>query len=149
MIPSLSLFFSDLSSPSPFSLSSQEKYFCPLVVFVTLHWTFSSSSISPLYWGAQNWIQYCRCDLTSDERRGRIASLDLWTMLLIMQPSMKLTFFATRVHCWLMVSFLTTWTPGVFSAEPLSTWLAPSVYWCMGLFLSRFRALHFPLLRSL
>ena len=33
-----------------------------------------------------------------------------------------------------------------FSAKPLSSWSAPSLYWCLVLFLYRCRTLHFPLL---
>lgn len=140
--------FSRLSPSSP-SLSSYERCSNPLFTLVALCWALYITLMPALYWGAQNWVQYCRCDLTGYERRGRITSLDLWTMLLLMQPRMKPTFSATRAHCWLMVSALTTGTPRAFSAEPLSICSAPSVYWCMGLFLSRFRALPFPLLRSL
>ena len=44
-----------------------------------------------------------------------------------------------------MVS-LSSSTPRSLSAKLLSFWLAPSMYWCMGLFLPRSMTLHFPLL---
>jgi len=42
----LSLLFSRLNSPSSLSLSSQERCSTPFSIFVGLHWTFSSSSVS-------------------------------------------------------------------------------------------------------
>ena len=48
-------------SLSLFSFSS------PLIIFVALWWTLSSSSSSFLNWGAQNWMQYSRWGLTRAE----------------------------------------------------------------------------------
>lgn len=46
----------------------------PLTILVALHWTLSSSSMSVLFWEAQNRAQ---CELVSAEQRGRITSLNL------------------------------------------------------------------------
>ena len=46
----------------------------PLTILVALHWTVSGSSMSLLYWEAQNRAQ---CVRVSAEQRGRITSLSL------------------------------------------------------------------------
>ena len=58
-----------------------------------------------------------------------------------MHPRMPLAFLAARAHCWLMVNLSSTSTPRSFSAELLSSRSAPSLYWCIGLFLPRCRTL--------
>ena len=63
----LSLLFCRLNKPSSLSLSSQERCFGPLIIFVALRWTLSSSYSSFLNWGAQKWTQYSRWVLTRAE----------------------------------------------------------------------------------
>jgi len=63
-----------------------------------------------------------------------------------MHPRIPLAFLAARGHCWLMVNLSSTRTPRSLSAELLSSRSAPSLSWCMGLFLPRCRTLHLPLL---
>lgn len=48
-------------------------------------------------------------------------------------------------RCWLMFYLLTTRIPSSFSSELLSSWVAPSLSWCLGLLLSWCRTLHFHL----
>jgi len=74
----------------------------------------------------------------------RITSLSLLTIIYLMQPRILLASFATRAHCWIMVKLVSIRTPRSFSAKLFSSWVAPSVYCCMGLFLPRCRTLHFP-----
>jgi len=45
---------------------------CPLIFFVALLWTLSSTFLN---WEAQNWMQYSRWGLTRAEERGRRTSL--------------------------------------------------------------------------
>ncbi|KAK4829131.1 hypothetical protein QYF61_002210 [Mycteria americana] len=45
------------------------------------------------------------------EQRGRITSLDLLAMLLLMQPRIQLAFWAVSAHCWVMSGFSFTITP--------------------------------------
>ena len=45
-----------------------------------------------------------------------------------------------------MFSLVSTRTPRSFSAKLLSSWVALSIYWCMGLFFPRCRTLQFSLL---
>ena len=59
---------------------------------------------------------------------------------------MPLAFLATRAHCWLVVNLSSASSPRSLSAELLSSRAAPSLYWCMGLFLPRCSTLHLPLL---
>ena len=70
-------------------------------------------------------LQMCA---TNAEQRGRITSIDLLAMLLLMQPRMLLAAFATRVHCNPMVSLFATRTPRSFSAQLLSSLAVPVVY---------------------
>ena len=55
----------------------------PLTILVALHWTLSSSSMSVLFWEAQNRAQ---CKLVSAEQRGRITSLNLLPTFCLMWP---------------------------------------------------------------
>ena len=61
----LSLLFSKVKSPSSLSLSSQERCSCPLIMFMTLHWTISIMFMSLFYRGTQKRTQHCMCGLTS------------------------------------------------------------------------------------
>lgn len=62
-------------------LSSQKRYFSPLLILVAL--TGLCLSISLLYWEGQNWTQHSRCDFMSDGKRAGITSLDLLSIWLI------------------------------------------------------------------
>jgi len=53
-------------------------------------------------------MQYSKWGLTRAEQRGRITSLDLLVMLLLMQPRIWLAFQAASAHCWLMLNLLST-----------------------------------------
>lgn len=64
--------------------------------------------------------------LTSAEKRGRITSLMSLMMFFLMQPKRLSAFFATRPHCWLMISLMSTRTPSSFSAKLLSSWMVPA-----------------------
>ena len=79
-------------------------------------------------WGAQTWTQHSRCGLSIAEQRGRITSLDLLATLFAMYPRIRLAFWATRSHCWLMTNQLPTRTPRSFSTELLSSRSAPHLY---------------------
>ena len=63
-----------------------------------------------------------------------------------MHPRIPLASLATRAHCWLMVNLWFPSTPRSLFTELLSSRSAPSLYWCMGLFLPRCRTLHLLLL---
>ena len=88
-------------------------------------------------------LQLC---LTGAEQRGRITSLELLAVLLLMQPRRLVAFLATRARCWLVVDLLPTRIPRTFSGKLLSSQLATSVCWCVGLFLPRCRTWHLLLL---
>jgi len=57
----------------------------PMIIFVSLLWTYSNRSLFLLHWGLHSWMWYSRWGL-STEQRGRIISLKLLTILLLMQP---------------------------------------------------------------
>ena len=126
------------------SLSSQERCSSHISIFVALLWTHSRSSLSLLSCGAQNWAQNSRCDLSRAEQRGRITSLHLLPVLILVHPRIPLALLATRTQCELMDISLSSRTPRSFSAELLAAGL-PILYWCR-LFLPRCRTLHSPLL---
>lgn len=93
---------------------------------------------------SQYWKQYSECILTTVEQRGRVTSLELLAVTFLIQPRRLLAFLATRVHCWLTVKFIRT--PISFLAELLSSWPVSKLWWCLGLFLTRCKTWHFPLL---
>lgn len=64
----------------------------------------------------------------------------------LMKPRMTLAFLAVSAHCWLTFNFLSTRTPWSFSAQLLSSWVAPSMSWYLELFLPMCKSLHFSLL---
>ena len=77
-----------------------------------LLWTCSKSSSSFLHWGPQAWTQYSRCGPTRAEQRGTITSLTLLATPLLMQPRIKLAFWARSALCWLCQTFH-HWNPHV------------------------------------
>ena len=79
-------------------------------------------------------------------RRGNITSFDLLTVLFLTLPNMLLVFCATRVHCLLTFDYMSTRIPRSFSAQLVSSWLASSMYCCLGLFLHRWKIWHFSLM---
>ena len=68
---------------------------------------------------------------------------------LLKPPRIPLIFLAARAHCWLMGNLSPTSTPRSLSTGLLSSRSAPSLWWCMGLFLPRCRTLHLRLLSLL
>lgn len=99
----------------------------------------------------QNWT-LLYCGLTNAELKRRLISLGLLAALLLVQPRIPLTAFATRAYHriyiyypWVMFNFLPTKTPMSFSEEPpFSSQCLLS--WCMGLLHARCETLHVPLL---
>jgi len=67
--------------------------------------------MSFLCWGLQSWTQDSRWGLTRVEQRGRITSLNLLAMLLLMQPRIWLAFWAASTQCRLVSGFSSTSTP--------------------------------------
>ena len=103
-----SLLFSRLNSPNSLSPSLQKRCSIPLISFVSLLWPHSNRSVSFLCWGLQSWTQHTRQALTWTEYRGRIPSLNLLATLLLMQPRIRLAFWAASTCCWVMLSFSST-----------------------------------------
>ena len=101
----------------------------------------SRSALSFLNWETKIWKQHSQWGLTRAESRGRITSLDVLTILFLMQykrSKISLAFLASRTHFWVMVYLLST---RPFSAELISSRSSLSLYWCMQLFLPRYRCL--------
>jgi len=88
-----------------------------------------SMSMSLLYWRAHNWTQHSRCCLTSAEQRARITSIDRLAVLVLLQPRIRFTYFATRAHCWLVLNLVSLRTPkGLFckvAFQPASSQCVP------------------------
>lgn len=74
---------------------------------------------------------------------GRITSPDLFAILCLTQSRIPLSFLATKAHYWLMFNLVSTRTPWSFPTMLLSSWVAPSMSWCLGLFSPRCRTLYF------
>jgi len=83
--------------------------------------------------GAQNWTQYCRWGPTRAEQRGRITSLNLLVVILLMQPRVQLAFWAASTHCQLTLSLSSTGTPKSFFSEMLSSHYLSNTYLCLEL----------------
>jgi len=66
-------------------------------------------------------MQESRWGLTREEQSGRITSLDLLAILLLMQPRMRLAFCAASAHCCLTSSFSSSNTPKTILAGMLLT----------------------------
>ena len=123
------------------SLSSYERYSSPLIIFVILRWTCSTTSMPLLYWGAQHstpgvshqgWVEgkdrFPRpagnaLPNTAQESVGRLC--DKGTLMTHVQLPV----------CQNLRSF---------SAKLPSSQSAPSVYWSVGLVLCKCRTWHFP-----
>lgn len=117
----------------------------PFIIFVAFRWTLSCMSVSLLHWGAQNWTQDSRCDLTSAEleRKDQLSQPASNTLLnaawdAICRLCSKGTLL-TQVQ-------LSVHQDPLFSVKLLSSWVALSIYWYMRLFLPRCRTLYFFLL---
>ena len=82
------------------------------------------------------------CHLRSAEWSGINTILELLAVFLVIQPRMPWPCFTAREHCGLMLSSPCVRTPKAFSAELLSS----QQPW-RGLFLSKWRFLHLPLLK--
>ncbi|KAK4831169.1 hypothetical protein QYF61_015639 [Mycteria americana] len=67
-------------------------------------------------------------------------------MLLLMQPRIRLAFWAAHAHYQVMLSFSSTNTPKSFSSGLLSIHSLPSLYLCLGLPRPMCRTLHLALL---
>lgn len=61
----------------------------------------------------------------------------------------RLDFFSAVAHYWLMSNLVPTRATWPFSSKLLSSWVTPSMCWCLGLFLPTHSSLHFPLLSFL
>lgn len=114
------------------------------LIFVALPWICSTQSVCFLFWGAQNWIQECRCGLSV--QRARITSLHFWAIFFFTMKNMAA--FSTRMHCCLMIRLLSTKSPEC-SADLPSHWLVSSLSRCLRLFLPTCRTSNFPLPVSL
>lgn len=103
--------------------------------FPSMH-SFLHGPASLVQW-AQNWTQHSRFVLAVLSRRETSSPLVCW------QPEVLPPFLARSSPCWLTFAFLATKT---FCAELLCSWASLSMSQCLGLFLSRSGASHFPLL---
>lgn len=71
LIYKIPLKISGLKSPSSLGLSSHGRWSSPLIIFMTIHWTWPSISMSHVL-GGQNWIPHSRCGFTSAEHGGKV-----------------------------------------------------------------------------
>ena len=127
-------------SPQPSLLRAEQPQLSqPLLIGEMFHPShhFCGPSLDPLQQvhvppvpGLQSWTQDSTWGLTSAEQRGRITSLDLLAMLLLIQPRIQLPFWVARPHCHVMLSFLSTSTPKSFSSGLLPILSVSCLYLC-------------------
>lgn len=86
-------------------------------------------------WGARSCALYSSNTFTRAGARGRPHPSACWQHLLI-QPKVQLATFVARACCWLTFLFIVHRAPVLFFArlENQSSWSAPSLYGCVGLF---------------
>ena len=121
---SLSLLFSRLNSLRSLSFSPVEEVLQSLYHLCALIWTLSSIYMSLLYWrGLQ--VRHL----------GRIISLILLALLLLIQPRLSLTLNSKETL--LLVNLVSVWAPRTFPTKQLSIWVPLAMCWCVGLFFSR------------
>lgn len=95
-------------------------------------WPYTGlSPVSPhlLYCGTQNQKQHSSASPVTT------TFLNLLVILTTMQPPHAVGLFCHKGS--LTVNFMIPRTPRSFSAKFFSTWTAPSIYWCLHLFLLR------------
>ena len=126
-----SLLLSRLKSPYSLNLSPLGRCSSPLIM--AFFWTCSSSPMSFLYRRFQNWLQSAKWSFMRAEQRGRITSLDLPVMLLLMQSRIRLVFWAANSHYWLMLSLSSTDIPKSFSSGLLSRPFSPRLVSLLGI----------------
>ena len=91
-------------------------------------------------------MQYSRSGFTRVHERGRITILDLLATLLLIQPRIRLAFWAVSGHCCVMLSISSTTAPKtLFSGLP-SIHSLLSLYLCLALLQTVCRTLHSGLL---
>lgn len=112
-------------------------------IFVALHWTVSSMSMSLLYLEARNQLQHSRSGFTGAEQRRKITSLlYLLAMLCLTQPRNTVGILYSREH---IAGVCSAWCP----LGELRVAFCLAAFWTGGpwdvlvLFLPRGRALHF------
>lgn len=86
-----------------------------LLILAALHWTCSTSSVTFLFAGAQNWTQYSRYSLRDNKKREIITSLDLLAMSLLATLSSLLTSIDAKVHYLVIYRWLATRTSSSYS----------------------------------
>lgn len=117
----------------------------PLIIFMTLHWTYSCMSMS-LVPGTLKLDAAQPLFLTRAEQREVITSLNLLTMFCLMHPRRVLATFAIQVQGWLMDNLVSERTPKTISVKVLCKLSVPSLSWCLRPIFLRGRFLHFALL---
>lgn len=133
----------DPSGPSLLLNSHSSEHFLTGEMHRYLHHLHGPSLKSLLYWGVQDWTQHSRSGLTSAEQIGRIISFNLLATPLLMQPRIPFTFLVLSVLCWLMIHLVSSRTLRCFSAKLFPRWKALSTDWCLRLFFTKCRTLHF------
>lgn len=120
-----SLLFSSLSSPISLWFSSDLR--CPNlpIIFMAIHWTCSSNSISLIQENPELDTELQMC-LTSKEKRRRTTSFHLLKILCLMQPRKLRDAFATSTYYCLTLYSVSTWISGSFSPKLLSSHSAPA-----------------------
>lgn len=113
----LTLLFFRPNTPRSLSLSSCRRCSSPLIIFVVLFGTLSSSSVSLLYWGDWDRTQYSRCASPSLGRKKDPLPQSADNTLL--NAVQTLAFHAARAHWLLLFTFVSTRNSMLFSVHLL------------------------------
>jgi len=113
----------------------------PMIIFVSLLWMYSNRPLFLLHWGLHSWMWYSRWGL-STEQRGRIISLKLLTILLLMQPG-----YSWLSGLWGHITGSCSVSQPPVPPSPFLTGLcsvlsSPSLYWQRGLPWSRSKTIY-------
>lgn len=160
---SISIFFVNLnmclytmiSSPWAFPLPGENDLRClllyvtcssPLIVFMSLQWTYSNMSVSLLLESPEPESAFYR-GVTRTEKRARIAFLVAESAVCLMSPRCYCLSWAAKAQYWLIFSLFTGFLRS-FSQKLLwcISWLFPCIYFSREFFLPRCRTWHLPLL---
>lgn len=139
----LSLFFLKLNNPSSLSPSSYAKFSNPVIGFIALHWICSSLSVSLLL------LDLCRMRTSIQDvfPQCRIEELSPLTWTVGIPRARWASSFVKEHTTGSQLNLVSMRIPMTSSRELLSIWSILSMYWCMGLFLSKCRSSHFHLCR--
>ena len=142
----LSLLLSRLHSPGSLSLSSQGRCSSPLTIFIAPRWALSSSSLSPLNWGAQNWTWAAGVSSPGQAEMEDHLSRAAGHAAPNVPQDDPIALLGHRDTQLARGQLAVPQNPQALLRRAAFQQVTPGLCWCMGLSLPRCRTLHLPLL---